>query len=191
MLIALAITAALLSAVMVALHASFRAYQSTTEVASTHTVSRLIMTRMLTMIRTGTEFGPTPASPLDAIVTSDLMDFRTPDGKVMTLEWKEVPDAVNGYPRGESLYVTMNDGVNPPSTNLLLEGVKPQLVEVSPGVTERVKPFTLFFDKGRILYRATIDLMIVPDDNMSVQLDGDNADTIRLVASAMPRIETY
>ena len=47
------------------------------------------------------------------------------------------------------------------------------------------------YEKGRHLYRATIDLMVVPDDNMSVMLDGNNTETIRLVASAMPRLETY
>ena len=57
MLIALVITAALLTATMVALDASFMAYQATTEEASTHTISRLIMNRMLTLIRTGQEFG--------------------------------------------------------------------------------------------------------------------------------------
>ena len=36
-----------------------------------------------------------------------------------------------------------------------------------------------------------IDLTIVPDDNMSVQLDGDNQQVIRLVASAIPRIQAY
>ena len=42
---------ALLVSVMMALHASFMAYQSTTEVASTHTIARLVMHRMLTLIR--------------------------------------------------------------------------------------------------------------------------------------------
>ena len=36
-----------------------------------------------------------------------------------------------------------------------------------------------------------MDITIVPDDNMSVELDGDNQQQIRLVASAMPRIEAY
>ena len=39
MLIALALTAALMAATMVALDASFMAYQTTTELASTHTAS--------------------------------------------------------------------------------------------------------------------------------------------------------
>lgn len=191
LLIALAITAALLSAVMVALNASFVAYQTTTEVASTHTISRLIMNRMLTMIRTGSEFGPYPVNPLESIVTSDFIQFQTSGGAVVTLEWKEDADPLNGYPQGEALYATVDDGGGSPSTNLLLEGVKPQYVEVSAGVTERVRPFTMQYEKGRHLYRATIDLMVVPDDNMSVMLDGNNTETIRLVASAMPRLETY
>ena len=60
MLIALAITAALLTSTFVALDVSFRAYQKTTEVASTHIIARLMMHRMLTLIRTGQEFGPYP-----------------------------------------------------------------------------------------------------------------------------------
>ena len=38
------------------------AYQSTTEVASTHTIARLTMNRMLAMIRMGDEFGPFPVN---------------------------------------------------------------------------------------------------------------------------------
>jgi hypothetical protein len=53
-------------------------------------------------------------------------------------------------------------------------------------------PFTLQYAKGRNLYRATIDLMIKPDDNMSLSIEGNNDDqTIRLVASAMPRLAAY
>jgi hypothetical protein len=36
-----------------------------------------------------------------------------------------------------------------------------------------------------------VDLAIVPDDNMSVELDGDNQEVIRLVASAMPRMSAF
>lgn len=190
LLIALAITAALLSAVMVALHTTVLAYQTTTEEASTQTISRLIMNRMLTMIRTGREFGPYPNNPLESIVTSDFIQFRTLDDRVITLEWKEEPDPVNGFPRGEALYVTVDNGTTQ-ATNVLLEGVKPQFVQAGNEPPERVRPFRLQFEKGRKLHRATIDLAVVPDDNMSVQLDGDNTGVIRLVASAMPRIETY
>ena len=59
-LIALAITATLLTATLAALDASFRAYQATTEEVSTQSIGRIVMHRMLTLIRTGTDFGPFP-----------------------------------------------------------------------------------------------------------------------------------
>jgi prepilin-type N-terminal cleavage/methylation domain-containing protein len=179
LLIALAITAALLGATMVALDASFTAYQTTTEEASTHTIGRLIMHRILAMIRTGQDFAPFPVNPRDSLVTSDFIEFLTPAGQVLTLEWVE---------NDEALYVTITDpGSGSSDTQLLLEGVIPQF----DADNNRIPPFTLQFEKGRELYRATVDLAIVPDDNMSVELDGDNTQVIRLVASAMPRMATY
>lgn len=174
MLIALSISAMLLTATLVALDASFRAYQQTTEVASTHTIGRLAMHRMLTLVRTGTEFGPFPLNPRDSIVQSDFIEFLTPQGEVMVIEWDE--DA-------EALYIEF-DG----SRHLLLEGVVPQY----DGDGDNVPPFTLEFVKGRVLYRATIDLTIRPDDNQDVEIEGDNANEfIRLVASAMPRDSAF
>lgn len=174
LLIALAITAALLTAVMTALDASFMAYQSTTEVASTHTIARLTMSRMLTLIRTGTEFGPIPTDPLTRIVESEVIDIRLPEGDVMSLEWVE---------DDEALYVEMAG-----ERFLLLEGVIAQFDETTG---DQIPPFTLEFERGRDLFRATIDLAVVPDDNMDVQLDGESTEVIRLVASAMPRATAY
>lgn len=174
MLLALGITAVLLTATMVALDASFRAYQTTTEVASTHTIGRLAMNRMLALIRTSTEFGPFPLSPKDTFVDSDFIQFRTmePDGnpgKVMELSYSDTDNA---------LYVIVDPGEAEEESYLLLEGV----TDCS---------FTLEYELGRKLHRATIDLTIQPDDNMDVDLDGDNQQVIRLVASAMPRVEAY
>jgi len=173
MLIALAITGALLSATMVALDASFMAYQTTTEVASTHTISRLIMNRMLTLIRTGQEFGPFPINPQDSIVVSNEIQFFLPDengnlGDLLTLTWNSA---------NETLFVTITDAGGD-TTYPLLEGVT-------------ACQFTMEYELGRILHRATIDMTIVPDDNMSVSLDGVNIKPIRLVASAMPRATVY
>lgn len=188
MLIALAITAALLSATMVALNASFMAYQSTTEVASTHTISRLAMMRLMTLIRTGQEFGPFPINPQDSIVESSEIEFLTPGddrlqrpSQLIRVEWFEVPDGT--HPIGNALYVVVNGG----TPQLLLEGVIPVFNEFD----EQIMPFTLEYELGRKLYRATVDITVVPDDNMSVELDGDNQQEIRLVATAMPRIEAY
>ncbi len=181
MLIALTITATLLAAVMVALHASFMAYQSTTEIASTHTIGRLVMHRMLTLIRTGQEFGPFPINPQDSIVASNEIEFLTPDSDLIRLEWFETADATHLIPN--ALYAVINNG----EPNVLLEGVIPQ---VDAGGFP-VLPFTLEYEFGRKLHRATIDIIIVPDDNMSVTMDGDNQQQLRLVASAMPRITAF
>ncbi len=169
LLIALAITAALLSATMMALHASFNAYQSTTEVASTHTISRLVMNRMLTLLRTGQDFGPAPADPMDSIVDSNYIEFFTDDGQLISLDWVAAD---------QTLYVVLTDEFDVETTYPLLEGV----TDCS---------FTLEYELGYKLHRATIDMTIVPDDNMSVSLDGTNERVIRLVASAMPRMIAY
>ena len=182
MMIAMAITAVLLVSVMVALHASFMAYQSTTEVASTHTIARLVMHRMLTLIRTGQEFGPFPINPQDSIVASDEIEFLTPDGDLIRIEWFEVADPPT-HPLPLTLYVVINNGTPQP----LLEGVIVQ----PDGSGGHVAPFTLQYELGRHLHRATIDIAVVPDDNMSVATDGVNTQQIRLVASAMPRIVAY
>ena len=177
LLIALAITAALLGATMVALDASFTAYQTTTEVASTHTIGRLAMHRMLALIRTGREFAPSPTNPHEQVISSSYIDFRLPDGGVVSIEWDE---------EEEALYVV--DGGEGGTPYVLLEGV---VAQTDPESGDVISPFTLEYERGFELYRATIDLLIEPDDNMSVELDGENTEQIHLVASAMPRMAAY
>lgn len=181
MLLALTISAVLLAATLVALNASFMAYQTTTEVASTHTISRLTMHRVLSLIRTGREFGPFPADPHDTVVRSDFIEFRNPDGDIMSLEW---------VPARETLEIVMIDSSDG-TTELMREELLKGVVAQTDSDGNPVSPFTLEYRLGRKLFRATVDLMIVPDDNMSVTLDGDSSQIIRLVASAMPRTETY
>lgn len=177
LLLGLAISAALLTATMVALDASFMAYQTTTEVASTHTVGRLVLHRILTLIRTGTEFAPTPADPHDSLQESDFIDFRMADGSVVSIEWDE---------GDEALYIVVGGAGGP--RYLLLEGVVAQYDPISG---DQIHPFTLEYERGFVLHRATIDLAIVPDDNQSLEIEGDNSEVIRLVATAMPRSSAY
>lgn len=174
LLIALAISAALLTATLVALDASFKAYEATTEEASTHTVSRLAMHRVMTMIRSGQEFGPVPADPRDTTVFSDFIEFLLPDGQFLVIEWREASQA---------LWVEV-DG----QEHMLLGGV---LATFDPDTGDRIPPFTLEYELGRVLYRATVDLTIVPDDNQATEIDRGLAAPIRMVASAMPRGLTF
>ena len=178
LLVALAITSALLTATLVALNASFMAYQATTREASTHTIARLTMHRMLTLLRTGTDFGPFPASiTANSVIQSDFIEFFAANGQLMRLEY---------IPEDEALYIVniLSGGIE--ESHLLLAGVTQRDEE-----GDYIPPFTLEFVKGTQLYRASIDLTLVPDDNLSLQLEGEFQSLIRLVGSAMPRHQAF
>jgi prepilin-type N-terminal cleavage/methylation domain-containing protein len=185
LMIALAITSALLVATMIALDASYTAYQRTTRAASTHNVSRITMDRIQSLIRNGESFDPRPADPNDSIVESDYLDIYLPPNdagveRAMRVEWVE---------NEEALYVRT---LNPANGNvidsfLLLEGVIPQYDNGG----ERIKPFTLEYHLGHALLRTLINIMIVPDDNLDVDIDGDDVYVIHLVGTAVPRRVAY
>lgn len=173
-LIALAITASLLAATLVALDASFRAYQSTTEEVSTQSIGRIVMHRVLTLFRTGTEFGPFPEDPRVTRIRSDFIEFRTQEGDVVTIRWD----------RSNEVLLYELDGQAPVE---LLDGV----VGTRDADGNLLEPFTLEFEQGRRLYRASIDLTVEPNDVIQLDLEGDLARPIRLVGSAMPRLEAF
>ena len=181
MLIALAISGALLAASLVALQTSFRAYQVTTDQASTHAVGRLVVHRMTAMIRSGQDFRPLPADVRDRFVSSDYIEFYHPDtGNLITINWDRLT--------GQLLY-SIDNG----TPVVLLEGVVARTEEDGTPIL----PFYLEWEPGRRVYRITIDLMVIPDDTISTPADGYVAQEqgsdvnvfkpIRLVGSAMPR----
>lgn len=188
MLIALTISAMLLTATLSALDASYKQYKSTTESASTHVISRIVMHRLLAMIRTGVEFGPFPADVFDDAqnpVVSDFMEFRSErdiaDGidRITRIELRPAPKA--GDP-GELWYVLLDSDPNNPS--ILVE--RP-LIRGVLGAS-----FTLRYSRvNSLLDLATIDLTIEPNDSQDLRLgalgDPSAPQTIRLVASAAPR----
>ncbi|MDZ4754606.1 MAG: prepilin-type N-terminal cleavage/methylation domain-containing protein [Phycisphaerae bacterium] len=180
LLMALGISAALLTATMVSLNACFIAYQATTEEASTHTVSRLVMHRVLTMIRTGADFGPMPANPLDKVVTSDYIEFVDHNDEYIRVTFDEVA--------GTLLYRVGEDGTD----RVLLAGVRRT---TTPGEAEGSEidfpAFTLEYEKGTHLFRVSMDLTIEPDDNQSTKFDRGYMRPIRLVASSMPRTTNW
>jgi prepilin-type N-terminal cleavage/methylation domain-containing protein len=173
-LIALAITATLLTATLAALDASFRAYQATTEEVSTQSIGRIVMHRMLTLIRTGTDFGPYPADPRVTTIQSDFIEFRTQNGEIVTITWN----------RNDETLLYSVEGNTPVE---MLDGVIGTTDEA--GVVQA--PFTLNFEQGRRLYRATIDITVEPDDMIDLEIEGDRARPVRLVGSAMPRLEAF
>jgi len=174
-LVAIAITASLLVTVMVALDASFRAYRSTTESASRHTIARLTMHRMLALIRTGSEFGPYPVNVItDPIITSDYLEFQSSTGEILRIEYRK---------NDQAFYVIQDPGGLNETESLLISGAPPQYDENSV----RIKPFTLQYEIGPKLYRATVDFLIGSDPDVDIGIEYENAPPLRLVASAIPR----
>ena len=173
-IIALAITASLLTATLVALDASFQAYRSTTEQVSSQSIGRIVMHRALTLIRTGTDFGPYPIDPKVSRIRSDFIQFQTQSDEVVTIRWD----------RANEVLLYEIDGETPVE---LLDRVVGTVDESGA----LIEPFTLEFEQGRRLYRATVDLTVAPDDVIQLDLEGDQDDTIRLVGSAMPRLEAF
>lgn len=184
-LIALAITGTLLTAALAALDASFKSYKMTTESASTHVVSRMVMNRIMTMLRTGTEFGPYPSDPLDPDenpVRSDAIEFVTDENpaagtrRVVRIEARDQEDPRLG-PR-EIWYVQMDfDGGDMTSMEErpLLTGVE--------GLA-----FTLEYDVGTRLVRATVDMTVRPNDFQDASFGSElDVPTIRLISSVSPR----
>ncbi|HYF15285.1 MAG TPA: prepilin-type N-terminal cleavage/methylation domain-containing protein [Phycisphaerales bacterium] len=184
-LVSLVILGTLMAATITALDTSFKAYKSTTESASTNVVARMVVHRVSAMIRGGVEFGPYPADVLDSAqnpATYTYMEFNAglnPGNgatRIIRLERRTV--AAGSQAPYELWYVE----------NEVLAGVV-TLIEERPLLTDiKDLTFTLEYDVGPRLRRATIDLTVKPNDyqdaSFSTQLE---TPTVRLVASVCPR----
>lgn len=185
MLIALTISSMLLTATLGALDASWRSYKVTTESASTHVVSRIVTSRILSLIRTGTEFGPYPADFLDP--------SQNPIPDAGYIEFLAEPDRL----QGNEVITRIERRVSTTDTNMFelwyvrldVSGEEPAVLEEKPmlrGVQEAI--FILEYEPGPRLKRATIDLAIQPNDDRDIAMGlGEPAPTIRLIASAVPK----
>lgn len=182
-LIALTITATLLTATMSALDASFKGYKATSESASTQVVARIVMQRITAMVRTGEDFGPYPLNPITTPnIQSDYIEFvsyRDPSAdieRITRLERRETDDESGLF---ELWYVvtTMTNGEESSSDESpLLVGLQ-QL------------SFDMEYEVGPRLKRVTIDMIIDPDDLQDAQIATRlETPTIRLVTSAAPRM---
>ncbi len=184
MLIALAITASLLTATLAAFDASWRSYKYTTEAASSHVVSRIVITRLLGMIRTGAEFGPFPDDVYDSTqnpLTSNSIEFVAEadriagNGRITRIE-RRAAAAPNGP--FELWYVLLDSSTEPATVT----EQRPLMRNVAEAM------FIMQYEPGPRLIRATIDLTINPNDDQEIRIAiGDATPTIRLVATAVPR----
>lgn len=182
-LIALTITATLLTATMAALDASFKSYKANSESASTNVVARIVMQRLTAMVRTGEAFGPYPANPI-----------TTPSIQSNWIEFVSFRDPVTGVERITRLERRDGDADTGPfelwyTISTFIDGEFDDMQE-SPlltGLNDVV--FDMEYDVGPRLRRVTIDLIIQPmnDGDAAIGVGKLDTPTIRLVTSASPR----
>lgn len=179
LLIALVITSTLLTATLAALDASFKSYKVTSESASTHVVSRIVMQRLMAMIRNGANFGPYPANPIATpIIESDWIEFESFSDqaagtrRITTLERQQSGDTW-------TLIYTVSEFSG---GTLVSEDSRPLIT----GLTQL--NFIMEYDVGPVLKRVTVDMVVQPNDLQDAAVTANlEAPTIRMVASASPR----
>lgn len=186
MLVALSISATLLTAALTALDTSFRGYKYITQSASTHVVARIVTHRLMGMVRTGSNFAPYPTDPLDKStnpVIATWIEFQgdhpaiAGNTQIIKIERR---DAAPGADALYELWYTQTE-YSPSGAQVSTDSKL-----LLSGVTNA--QFTLEYDVGPRLTRATMDITIMPNDNKSIQLGTDlSAPPIRFVASATPR----
>ena len=181
-LVALVISGTLLAACVSALDASFKSYESTTEQASQQMVARLVVNRLLSVIRTGEEFGPYPANPiLNPEITSNSIEFVSvlnPDTNLRQI-WSITREEVEGEQGPFLLAATVE----------VWEGDTQLRVSTEPLLWNIQEcEFRLEYDVGPRLRRATIDLTVARDQTQSDSVRGlIEIPVTRLVASVSPR----
>lgn len=182
-LIALTITATLLTATMAALDASFKSYKANSESAATNVVARIVMQRLTGMIRTGESFGPYPANPiLTPNIQSNWIEFvafrdpATGTERIIRLERRDGVGASGPFELWYTVTTFVNGDFDSEDEVPLLTGLN------------QVQ-FDMEYDVGPRLRRVTIDLIIQPETggDMAIGVGRLETPTIRLVASAAPR----
>jgi prepilin-type N-terminal cleavage/methylation domain-containing protein len=184
-LIALTITASLLTAMLVALDASFKGYKYTTDQASNNVVARIVMQRITAMVRTGTEFGPYPDDVLDAAqnpLTSTFIEFESSRNDaagtftLIRLERRDATATVNGP--FELWYVQKTY-----AAGVLTSTHSHPLISNLQNVN-----FTLEYDVGPRLKKATIDMVVNPNGLQITSVQSSiGAGNLRMITSVVPR----
>jgi len=185
MLISMAITAMLLTATMVAIDASFKAYAAAAETASTQTATRMVINRLLTLVRTSTAHGPLLDDPTDTPPVVLLADDET-----IQSYYIELIDA-----NGDLLRIEYRDDTDPDNPNELWMVVTPAdgSAQFSQPIMGGVTDAQFFTHRRRdddgvyVLERGSIDLTVVADEDNTLALEGAELPPIRVIASTMPR----
>ncbi|MEM1445267.1 MAG: hypothetical protein AAGF84_04375 [Planctomycetota bacterium] len=180
----LSITSLLLTATMVAIDASFRAYASAAESASTQVSTRMVIHRVLTLVRTGTLQGPLTAddhatygSGLNMpdfngnTVTSSYMHLFDRDLNRLTLIYEEDE---------QMLYLETEPPGGTAVRYPLLGGVTD-----CEFVLRRRRDASTNYQWW--LERGSMDMTVEPDTNATTDLELGQTASVRVVASTAPR----
>ena len=186
MLVSLAITALLLTATMVAIDASFHAYASAAQSASTQATTRLVVHRLLTLVRTSTAHGPLQVMPgQDPPVLYHVRPDNSIDQNTLVSHYIELIDSQGNLVRVEyraqeqQLWViTTPYGSNDPQAQPLIGGV-----------TECTFYIHRRFDRDGVLVleRGTVDFIVQPDEDNTLAYETGKVQPMRVIASTMPR----
>ncbi len=184
MLIALAITSVLLTATMVAVDASFRAYAAAAQTASTHASTRMVTNRLLGLIRGSTSHGPTTLSEAlavdpdavmnNGVIESNYLDMIDAGGYLIRVEYRAVAQEL-WYLRDEDgdFVIESTDTAQP-----MLGGVTRAVFHARPRVN---------LNNITVLERGSIDIEVEPDQDNTLAIETTNLPPIRFMASTMPR----
>lgn len=186
MLIALAITAMLLTATMVAIDVSFRAYAAAAESAGTQTATRLVTHRLLTLIRTATAHGPTlPNTTATPAVTYFERDNGQTDPSILVSNYLRLIDKqgqdvrIEYRAEDEELWLIVKPHDSTVTTEQPLLG----------GVTA-----CQFYAHRRqdnegvwVLERASMEITVEPDRDTTLAIESSQTQPVRYVASTKPR----
>ncbi len=177
LLLALAISALLLTATMLAIDASFVAYGSAAEQASTQSAARMVKHRMLQLIRTSTAHGPLlpdpgsnpPAVLVGNTITSPYMEMIDSQQNLVRVEYR--PDT-------DELWLIFTPPGGPATEQPILGGVTAATFTLNRRTDEQGL---------LVLDRATIDMTFEPTDDNTLAIENGPAQSVRVIASTMPR----
>ncbi|MCC6580570.1 MAG: hypothetical protein IT440_09020 [Phycisphaeraceae bacterium] len=177
MLLALAIAAMVLTATVVALDASFKAYADTAEQTSVQISSRMVSHRLLTLIRTSTAHGPLvpdaaaspPVTLSGDLITSSHLELLDPRDDILRIEYRAAD---------KQLWLIRNPGETG-------QVAQPMIDDVADCVFQAKRRRN---DQGLwVLERGTIDLTLRPSEDKTLSIENGPAQPVRIIASTMPR----
>jgi prepilin-type N-terminal cleavage/methylation domain-containing protein len=177
LLVALPIVAMLLTATAVAIDASFKAYASAAEQASTQAATRMVTHRLLTMLRTSTAHGPLlpdgsatpPVTLVGDTIYSSYIELLDPNGDIIRVEYRAAD---------QELWMIRDPGTPSAVAQPIIGGV----TNAQFLLNRRYNNEGLL-----VLNRGIIDFTVQPGADATLSIEHGPPVPVRMIASTMPR----